>query len=140
MVRHTDEGLMRIALVQMSIGSQSNAGNVAKTCDCIDEAARERPDMIVLSQLFNTGHFCMSRDFHSFDRAQRERHQKQGAPAQDQHRRPDLRRSCAGTLLQHGDFRRPVGGHPRQVSQDTSGGPAQSEEAVLSQQHEDSAV
>ena len=65
---------MRIALVQMSSGSQSNADNVAKACDCIDEAARERPDLIVLPQLFNTGYFCMSRDFRSFDRAQRERH------------------------------------------------------------------
>ena len=63
---------MRIALVQMSSGSESNADNVAKACDFIDEAARERPDMIVLPELFNTGYFCMYRDFANFDRAERD--------------------------------------------------------------------
>ena len=63
---------MRIALVQMSSGSESNADNVAKACDFIDKAAKERPDMIVLPELFNTGYFCMYRDLRNFDRAERD--------------------------------------------------------------------
>ena len=63
---------MRIALIQMSSGSHNNSDNVAKACDFIDKAAKETPDLIILPELFNTGYFCMYRDFKNFERAERD--------------------------------------------------------------------
>ena len=57
---------MRLALIQMSSDADDTAGNVAKACDYIDEAAKENPDLIVLPEFFNTGYYFMYRDYTHF--------------------------------------------------------------------------
>ena len=62
---------MRLSLIQMSSGAKKSADNVAKACDFIDQAAKERPDLIVTPEYFNTGYFPMYRDARNYDRAER---------------------------------------------------------------------
>ena len=63
---------MRLALVQMASDAGTNAGNVSKACDLIDEAAKDRPDLIVLPEFFNTGYVFMYRDYRHFELAERD--------------------------------------------------------------------
>ena len=63
---------MRLALVQMSSDADTTAGNVAKACDFVDEAARERPDLIVLPEFFNSGYYFMYRDYEHYSLAERD--------------------------------------------------------------------
>ena len=63
---------MRLSLIQMSSGAGDSAANVAKACDFIDLAARDRPDLIVTPEYFNTGYFPMYRDVRNYARAERE--------------------------------------------------------------------
>ena len=63
---------MRVVLIQMSSDAGTNAGNVAKACDLIDEAAKDRPDLIVLPEFFNTGYVFMYRDYRHFELAERD--------------------------------------------------------------------
>lgn len=63
---------MRLSLIQMSSGAGDSAANVAKACDFIDLAARDRPDLIVTPEYFNTGYFPMYRDVRNYARAERD--------------------------------------------------------------------
>ena len=63
---------MRVSLIQMTSGAKKTGDNVAKACDFIDEAAKERPDMIVLPEFFNTGYVFMYRNYRYFDYAERD--------------------------------------------------------------------
>ena len=63
---------MRLSLIQMSSGAKESADNVAKACDFIDQAAKDRPDLIVTPEYFNTGYFPMYRDVRNYARAERD--------------------------------------------------------------------
>ena len=63
---------MRLSLIQMSSGASDSAANVAKACDFIDLAAKDRPDLIVTPEYFNTGYFPMYRDVRNYARAERD--------------------------------------------------------------------
>ena len=63
---------MRLSLIQMASDAKDTAGNIAKACDFIDQAARDRPDLIVLPEFFNTGYVFMYRDYSYFPMAERD--------------------------------------------------------------------
>ena len=63
---------MRLSLIQMNSGSKESADNVAKACDFIDQAAKDRPDLVVTPEYFNTGYFPMYRDHRNYALAERD--------------------------------------------------------------------
>ena len=63
---------MRLSLIQMASDAKDTVGNIAKACDFIDQAARDRPDLIVLPEFFNTGYVFMYRDYSYFPMAERD--------------------------------------------------------------------
>ena len=63
---------MRLSLIQMASDAKDTAGNVAKACEFIDQAAQDRPDLIILPEFFNTGYVFMYRDYDYFSLAERD--------------------------------------------------------------------
>ncbi|MBM4447858.1 MAG: carbon-nitrogen hydrolase family protein [Chloroflexi bacterium] len=53
---------MKLSLVQMNCGHDRDT-NVARACDFIDQAAAEKPDLIVLPEFFNNLYFAQYRDY-----------------------------------------------------------------------------
>ena len=53
---------MKLSLIQMNSGNDRDS-NVARACDFIDQAAREKPDLIVLPEFFNNLYFAQYRDY-----------------------------------------------------------------------------
>jgi len=53
---------MKLSLIQMNSGHDRDT-NVARACQFIDQAAQNRPDMIVLPEFFNTLYFAPYRDY-----------------------------------------------------------------------------
>ena len=53
---------MKLSLIQMSCGTDRDS-NVARACDFIDQAAKEKPDLIVIPEFFNSGFFAQYRDY-----------------------------------------------------------------------------
>ena len=48
---------MRIALIQMNSRANARDENVSRACEFIAEAARSKPDVVVLPEFFNTEYF-----------------------------------------------------------------------------------
>ena len=48
---------MRLSLVQMNSKTASRDENVERACVFVDEAARRRPDLVVLPEFFNVEYF-----------------------------------------------------------------------------------
>ena len=53
---------MNLSLIQMNCGSDRDT-NVARACDFIDRAAKDKPDLIVLPEFFNNLYFAQYRDY-----------------------------------------------------------------------------
>lgn len=53
---------MKLSLIQMNCGNDRDS-NVARACDFIDQAAKEKPDLIVIPEFFNSGFFAQYRDY-----------------------------------------------------------------------------
>ncbi len=53
---------MKLSLIQMNCGKDRDS-NVARACNFIDRAAREKPDLIVLPEFFNNLYFAQYRDY-----------------------------------------------------------------------------
>ncbi len=53
---------MKLSLIQMNAGDDRDA-NIEKACNFIDEAAKEKPDLIVLPEFCNYFYFAMYRDY-----------------------------------------------------------------------------
>lgn len=53
---------MKLSLIQMNASDDRDA-NVEKACNFLDEAAKEKPDLIVLPEFFNYFYFAMYRDY-----------------------------------------------------------------------------
>lgn len=53
---------MKLSLIQMNSGQEKEA-NVARACQFIDKAAKDKPDLIVLPEFFNTVYFGQYRDY-----------------------------------------------------------------------------
>jgi len=53
---------MKLSLIQMNCGNDRDS-NVARACDFIDQAAKEKPDLIVLPEFFNNLYFAQYRDY-----------------------------------------------------------------------------
>lgn len=66
------EDMLKLALIQMN-GAGSRDENVAKACDLIDAAVnRDRPDLVVLPEFFNTPYVFQYRDYDLIDWAERD--------------------------------------------------------------------
>ena len=61
---------MRIALIQMNSRVASRDENVERACGFIREAAREKPDIVVLPEFFNNEYFPQYRDSRYMDYAE----------------------------------------------------------------------
>lgn len=61
---------MRIALIQMNSRVASRDENVERACGFIGEAAREKPDIVVLPEFFNNEYFPQYRDSRYMDYAE----------------------------------------------------------------------
>lgn len=61
---------MRIALIQMNSRTAARDENVERACQYIAEAARQKPDVIVLPEFFNTEYFPQYRDLRYMDYAE----------------------------------------------------------------------
>ncbi len=61
---------MRIALIQMNSRAVARDENVGRACEFIAEAARSKPDVIVLPEFFNNEYFPQYRDHHYMDYAE----------------------------------------------------------------------
>lgn len=53
---------MKLSLIQMNCGNDRDS-NVARACDFIDQAVKEKPDLIVLPEFFNNLYFAQYRDY-----------------------------------------------------------------------------
>ena len=62
---------MKIALIQMN-SNKSRDENVNVACNYIDQAATEKPDLVVLPEFFNNLYFFQYRDYNYIDWAERE--------------------------------------------------------------------
>jgi len=62
---------MKIALIQMN-SNKSRDENVRAACNYIDQAATEKPDLVVLPEFFNNLYFCQYRDYSYIDWAERD--------------------------------------------------------------------
>jgi predicted amidohydrolase len=63
---------MRLDLIQMHSKTASRGENVERACAFIDEAARRRPDVVVLPEFFNVEYFPQFRDYRYMDYAETE--------------------------------------------------------------------
>ncbi|HTX53245.1 MAG TPA: carbon-nitrogen hydrolase family protein [Candidatus Baltobacteraceae bacterium] len=61
---------MRISVVQMNSRTAARDENVARACAFIDEAAKARPDLVVLPEFFNVEYFPQFRDYRYMDYAE----------------------------------------------------------------------
>ncbi len=61
---------MRISLVQMNSRTAARDENVARACAFIDEAAKARPDLVVVPEFFNVEYFPQYRDYRYMDYAE----------------------------------------------------------------------
>jgi len=61
---------MRIALIQMNSRTNARDENVSRACEFIAEAARSKPDVVVLPEFFNTEYFPQFRDYRYMDYAE----------------------------------------------------------------------
>ena len=61
---------MRIALIQMNSRVASRDENVERACGFIREAAKEKPDIVVLPEFFNNEYFPQYRDYRYMDYAE----------------------------------------------------------------------
>jgi len=61
---------MRIALIQMNSRAVARDENVNRACEFIAEAARSKPDVVVLPEFFNNEYFPQYRDPHYMDYAE----------------------------------------------------------------------
>ncbi len=61
---------MRLSLVQMNSRTASRDENVERACAFVDEAARRRPDLVVLPEFFNVEYFPQYRDYRYMDYAE----------------------------------------------------------------------
>ncbi len=62
---------MKLSLIQMNCGKDRDT-NVSRACDFIDQAAREKPDLIVLPEFFNNLYFAQYRDYKYVQWAERD--------------------------------------------------------------------
>jgi N-carbamoylputrescine amidase len=63
---------MRLCLIQMNSKTASRDENVERACAFIDEAARRRPEVVVLPEFFNVEYFPQFRDYRYMDYAETE--------------------------------------------------------------------
>jgi N-carbamoylputrescine amidase len=63
---------MRLVLIQMNSRTGARDENVARACAFIDEAARQRADLVVLPEFFNVEYFPQYRDYRYLDYAEAE--------------------------------------------------------------------
>lgn len=63
---------MRLALIQMNSRTAARDENVDRACAFVDEAARRRPDLVVLPEFFNVEYFPQYRDYRYMDYAEPE--------------------------------------------------------------------
>ena len=61
---------MRIALIQMNSRTAARDENVDRACEFIAEAARSKPDIVVLPEFFNNEYFPQYRDYKYMDYAE----------------------------------------------------------------------
>jgi predicted amidohydrolase len=61
---------MRLALIQMNSRTAARDENVKRACALVDEAARQRPDIVVLPEFFNVEYFPQYRDYRYMDYAE----------------------------------------------------------------------
>jgi N-carbamoylputrescine amidase len=61
---------MRIALIQMNSRASARDENVSRACEFIAEAARSKPDVVVLPEFFNNEYFPQYRDYRYMDYAE----------------------------------------------------------------------
>ncbi|HWU37973.1 MAG TPA: carbon-nitrogen hydrolase family protein [Candidatus Acidoferrum sp.] len=61
---------MRLALIQMNSHTAARDENVARACVFIDEAARQKADLVVLPEFFNVEYFPQYRDYRYMDYAE----------------------------------------------------------------------
>ncbi len=61
---------MRISVIQMNSRSAARDENVARACAFIDEAAKARPDLVVVPEFFNVEYFPQFRDYRYMDYAE----------------------------------------------------------------------
>ena len=61
---------MRIALIQMNSRANARDENVSRACEFIAEAARSKPDVVVLPEFFNNDYFPQYRDYRYMDYAE----------------------------------------------------------------------
>ena len=61
---------MRLSLVQMNSKTASRDENVERACVFVDEAAKRRPDLVVLPEFFNVEYFPQYRDYRYMDYAE----------------------------------------------------------------------
>ncbi|HEY82488.1 MAG TPA: carbon-nitrogen hydrolase family protein [Dehalococcoidia bacterium] len=62
---------MKLSLIQMNSGQDRDA-NVARACQFIDQAAQDKPDLIVLPEFFNALYFGQYRDYKYVQWAERD--------------------------------------------------------------------
>lgn len=63
---------MRLILIQMNSRTASRDENVARACAFVDEAARQKPDIVVLPEFFNNEYFPQYRDYGYMEYAETE--------------------------------------------------------------------
>jgi predicted amidohydrolase len=63
---------MRLTLIQMNSRAAARDENVERACAFVDEAARQRPDLVVLPEFFNVEYFPQYRDYRYMDYAEPE--------------------------------------------------------------------
>ncbi len=63
---------MRLSLIQMNSRTTARDENVERACAFVDEAARQRPDIVVLPEFFNVEYFPQYRDYRYLDYAETE--------------------------------------------------------------------
>ena len=63
---------MRLSLIQMNSRTAARDENVERACAFVDEAARPRPDIVVLPEFFNVEYFPQYRDYRYLDYAETE--------------------------------------------------------------------
>src|SRR5512137_324702 len=62
--------VMRLSLVQMNSKTASRDENVERACAFVDEAAKRRPDLVILPEFFNVEYFPQYRDYRYMDYAE----------------------------------------------------------------------
>jgi len=63
---------MRLTLIQMNSRAAARDENVERACAFVDEAAHQRPDIVVLPEFFNVEYFPQYRDYRYMDYAEPE--------------------------------------------------------------------